>query len=169
MIEQLLTNSSIWNDWIFFLNKYIWLVMMTESKAFMNHKRFSTKVTVIVYFNEFGIETRKKKFPFSLFLKNIFQRNIREQIFKLKGAFYISGFRKIESVSNIHKSLSKLSCKLLYKVEALFRIWFQFYKFLDVRFQPVILWFHPSMVSNTGSCLSVWLFAIFLRNHSKFF
>ena len=44
-----------------------------------------------------------------LFLKNIFQRNIREQIFKHKGAFYIRGFRKIKSVCNIHKSLPKLS------------------------------------------------------------
>ena len=27
-----------------------------------------------------------------LFLKNIFQRNIREQVFKHKGVFYFSGF-----------------------------------------------------------------------------
>ena len=73
----------------------------------------------------------------SLFLKNIFQRNMREQIFKHKGAFDISGFRKIRRVSNIHKSLSKLSRKLFLIVEALFRIRFQF------RSQPVILWFHP--------------------------
>ena len=80
-----------------------------------------------------GFVRRKR----SLFLKNIFQRNMREQIFKHKGAFYISGFRKIIRVSNIHKSLSKLSRKLFLIVEALFRIRFQF------RSQPVILWFHP--------------------------
>ena len=78
-----------------------------------------------------------------LFLKNIFQRNIWEQIFKHKGAFYISGFWKIISVSNIHKSLSKLSCRFFLKLEDLLRIWFQFYQFLDLRSQPVILWFHP--------------------------
>ena len=47
------------------------------------------------------------------------------------------------SISNIHKSLSKLSRKLFLKVEVLFRIWFQFYEFLDLRSPPVILWFHP--------------------------
>ena len=86
-----------------------------------------------------GFVRRKR----SLFLKNIFQRNMREQIFKHKGAFDISGFRKIRRVSNIHKSLSKLSRKLFLIVEALFRIRFQFYEFLDLRSQPVILWFHP--------------------------
>ena len=86
-----------------------------------------------------GIILRKR----GLFLKYIFQRNIREQIFKHKGAFYISGFQKIISVSNIHESLSKLSRKFFLKVENFFRIWFQFYEFLDLRSQPVILWFHP--------------------------
>ena len=68
---------------------------------------------------------------------------MREQIFKNKGAFYISGFRKIIRVSNIHKSLSKLSHKLFLIVDALFRIRFQFYEFLDLPSQPVIQWFHP--------------------------
>ena len=90
-------------------------------------------------YNIKGFVLRKR----SLFLKNIFQRNIRVQIFKHKGAFYISDFRKIISVSNIHKSLSKLSRKFFLKVEDLFRTWFQFYKFLNLRSQPVILWFHP--------------------------
>ena len=86
-----------------------------------------------------GFVLRKR----GLLLKNIFERNIGEQIFKHKKAFDINGFRKIISVSNIHKSLSKLSLKLFLKVEAHFRICFQFYEFLDLRFQPVILWFHP--------------------------
>ena len=108
---------------------------------------------------------------------HIFQRNIQEQIFKHtgacyismlhQGACYISGFRKTNSVSNIYKSIPRLSYKLFLKVEALFNIWFQFYEFLVLLPQPVILWFHPPMVSNTDSCLSVCLFAIFFRNYSQ--
>ena len=86
-----------------------------------------------------GFVLRKR----GLFLKNIFQRNIREQIFKHKRAFHINGFRKIISVSNIHKSLSKLSLKFFLKVKAIFRICFQFHEFLDLRSQPVIQSFHP--------------------------
>ena len=86
-----------------------------------------------------GFVLRKR----GLFLKNTFQRNIREQIFKHEGAFYIRGSQKIISVSNIHKSLSRSSGKFFLKVEDLFRIWFQFYKFLDLRSHPVIPQFHP--------------------------
>ena len=54
-MEQFLKNSSIWNDRIFFLNKNIWLVAMTESKAFMKQKGSLTKVTVIFIFQIFSV------------------------------------------------------------------------------------------------------------------
>ena len=49
----ILTDLSSWNDRIFFLNRNIWLAMMTESKAFMKHKGSLTKVTVIFLFKYF--------------------------------------------------------------------------------------------------------------------
>ena len=43
------------------------------------------------------------------------------------------------------------------------------YEFLEFRSRPVILWCPPSMVSNTDSCLSIFVITVFLRNFSQGF